>query len=127
MVHPERFEPPTPAFGGQCSVQLSYGCIAVAITAAATKRQPFVTVLSTTDRSEAAKAATGTLQPRATLDDDGDDIERAKLALRRGIAKSLIITELRTLERQRVTVGLAPADMKINGSVVDDGGAADRA
>lgn len=27
MVHPERFEPPASAFGGQRSIQLSYGCI----------------------------------------------------------------------------------------------------
>lgn len=27
MAHPRRFERPTPAVGGQCSIQLSYGCI----------------------------------------------------------------------------------------------------
>ena len=27
MVHPEEFESPTYAFGGQRSIQLSYGCI----------------------------------------------------------------------------------------------------
>ena len=27
LVRPERFEPPTPAFGGQYSIQLSYGRI----------------------------------------------------------------------------------------------------
>jgi hypothetical protein len=32
MVHPEEFESPASAFGGQRSIQLSYGCICGAVS-----------------------------------------------------------------------------------------------
>jgi hypothetical protein len=34
MVHPEEFESPASAFGGQRSIQLSYGCVADTCSAA---------------------------------------------------------------------------------------------
>ncbi len=40
MVHPEEFESPTSAFGGQRSIQLSYGCVASHLAKRLAGRQP---------------------------------------------------------------------------------------
>ena len=40
MAHPRGFEPLTPAFGGQYSIQLSYGCVRIVLTSAGPPRQP---------------------------------------------------------------------------------------
>ena len=63
MVHSERFEPPTPAFGGQCSIQLSYECMMRLLAAHAVQRQ-YQLYLS---GCYFAAGATGTNVPRPQL------------------------------------------------------------
>jgi hypothetical protein len=40
MVHPTRFELVTSAFGGQRSIQLSYGCAVLGVTARTIQDRP---------------------------------------------------------------------------------------
>ena len=121
----------TPAFGGQYSIQLSYGCTATAIAAAAARRQTLNGVmlalwsLDRFDRGEFAEAATGAAARAGALDDDSDDVDIAKLVYRRLVTEGAFEAELGAAVGQYVAVPFSVAHDEIDGAVVADSGFAD--
>lgn len=62
-MHSEEFESPTPAFGGQCSIQLSYECLGVALATDGRLRHSYFAEVGPTDLSlNAQRSITGQRQ-----------------------------------------------------------------
>ena len=90
MVHSERFEPPTPAFGGQCSIQLSYECAVAALASRPQSRQCLL-CRGEFNRLELAEAAARPLRQSGGLQ-HCDNVDRTKLAERRFVQEALFET-----------------------------------